>query len=286
MKRKKKKFVANKLLIGIVIIALCILIYTTSYDSKPYSSDLESRIERELAQAKINQQRPDYLPGAMFQELPPFPKDFYQMRVLVHYGRITDLSKIGPEYWMQPEWYPDFEKIGVPLLQNPPKDRWAAVGYGIYPGDAVVTTSSGESVTLYTYLRSSYLVETYQGMQLVPIYPDSGTIETGYEFPDGTKTVNQNPESVKNYFDVSFEPNLFVLEPSFPIFKDGYIKRIVTKIDVAPNTPPGKYIIGIDIVSPPKEQVDEWIWEYKNLYTSAGMTQVGRPWYRAFIEIV
>ena len=50
----------------------------------------------------------------MYKELPQFTKDFYKIRTLVWAGMIQDLSTIGEEYWKQPEWFPKFEKIGVP----------------------------------------------------------------------------------------------------------------------------------------------------------------------------
>ena len=281
-----QKFLSNRKLIVVAIVILVIgVVLLLNYYKKPYSSELEARIDAELEQVKLNQTRPDYLPAAMFKELPAFPKDFYQMRVLVRYGRITDLSNIGEEYWKQPEWYPEFESIGVPLLQNPPKNRWAAQGYGVYPADSVATTTSGEEFDLYTYVRSSYLVETYQGMQLIAVYPDSGTLEEMASFSDGTKSVTQDPNTVKNYFDVSIEPNMFVLEPSFPIFKDGYAQRIKVSLKVKPGTPKGKYLIGVDIAAPSQDKVTEWTWQYKNLYTSAGTTKVGRPWYRVFVDV-
>ena len=37
-------------------------------------------------------QRPDYLPSVVFSKLPPFPKDFYSIALLVRLGKFTDMN--------------------------------------------------------------------------------------------------------------------------------------------------------------------------------------------------
>ncbi len=253
---------------------------------KAYSPELEQRIAQEEIKEKPGEKRPDYLPEKMFASLPAFPTDFYNVRTLVRTGRITDFANLEEKYWMQPEFFPHFEDIGVPILQNPPKDRWGAYGIATYPGDSAGSIAQGESLDFYFFIKSSYLVETYQGINLEPVFPPEAAIEEGFEFPDGTKKVNQNPTLAKKYLTVDVSPNPFILEPNFPTYHFNGTRKVKVTITVAKDTPPGKYVIGLDTGKVPYDDEQRWLKEYLNLYTSGGMTKIDRPYYRAFIQVV
>jgi hypothetical protein len=231
-------------------------------------------------------ERPDYLPAAMFERLPPMPADFYQIRQLVRLGRISDLATINESYWQQPEWFPHFEDIGVPLLQQPPKDRWGAYGIAVYPADSVSTIRAGESLDMYFYIKSGYLVETYQGVALVTNYPSQAQVGAGADLPEGQREVVQDTAVAKRHIDVNVEPNPFVLEPNFPLYNVGGTRRVKVTISADDTTPPGDYVVTLDTGTVPAENEDEWMKQYLNLYTSGGMTKLDRPYYQAFIRII
>ncbi len=272
-----------------IIIAIAILLFAsplkTSKKETTSQGTLEKKIQAALENQKTNTTRPDYLPEVMYKELPPFPPDFYKIRTLVWAGMIKDLSKIGEEYWKQPEWFPKFEKIGVPLLQNPPENRWGAYGISSYPSDAVGNINIGDSLDFYFYIRSSYLVETYQGLRLVTKYPQKAEITTGQKFPDGNSKILQDPKEVAQYFDVKTEPSEFILTPNFPLFTYNGTRRIKVTITPKPGTPEGDYAIGIDIAKPSEENRNKWLMKYLNLYVDGGMTQIDRPYYLAFVHV-
>jgi hypothetical protein len=307
----------------------------------PYYEGLEAIVQAELNRTSANATRGDYLPAAMFQELPSFPPDLYQMQVLFKYyqmGKIrnkTDLNnkELGPEYWKQPEWIPTFFTGGLPLIQNPPMDtryyHWAEYelisanqirnkntgevttlapgvvasvlpnktievktprvgieGYTVYPSDMVIADAQPDTYfDVYTVLYCGWYVQTYQGVKLVPAFPDSGAIEDFQLFADGTKVVTQNPSEAEKYFKVEFEPEQFVLEPSFPIFKEGWAKLVRMRITVNESTPKGKYIVGMNIVAPSKEFNEEMLWKYKTQYR-VGEVGIGRPFFRVFLQVV
>ena len=253
---------------------------------KPYSEELEKRIAKELSEHKPGESRPDYLPAVMFSKLPEFPDDFYRVRTLVRLGRITDLGSLEQRYWMQPEFFPKFEDVGVSLLQNPPENRWGAYGIAVYPADSISTIVRGESLDIYFFIKSNYLVETYQGVNLEPVFLEESSIETGFSFPDGSTDVRQNVSEVKKNLDVKVSPNPFILEPNFPIYNINGTRKIVMTVTVAEDTPPGNYAIGLDTADVPLEYEKQWIREYLNLYTSGGMTKIERPYYQAFITVV
>lgn len=253
---------------------------------KPYSSYLEERISSETSNHTLKQdKRPDYLPEAMFSRLPEFPEDFYRIKSLVELNRITDFGALEDRYWMQPEFFPHFEDIGVPILQNPPKDRWGAYGIATYPADSVSSVVAGESLDVYFFIKSNYLVETYQGINLVTKYPESTKIQSGFEMPDGSKTVEQDPEAARKYIDVSITPNPFILEPNFPVYNVNGTRKIKVTISVSEDTPSGNYVVTLDTATVPEEYEQKWLKEYLNMYTSGGMTKIDRPYYQVFIEV-
>ncbi len=253
---------------------------TTNY------SELERRIAAEGQDT--NTTRPNYfgelLTQKVFGQLPPFPGDFYQFRLLMKLGKLTNASILGPEYWKQPEFYPEFEDQGVPIMREPPAGRFGAFGYGSFPAEIVILTTAGSSVTTTFYMHTSWLVETYQGMGFAPVFPASGSLLLS-SFPDENKTVVQNSTLAAQYFDVKVSPDYILLEPAFPTFSANWTQKIDVTITVKPNTPPGRYLVGIDAVSPPDAKSDEWLLKYKNKYTTAGGTSVGAPWYSAYIEV-
>jgi hypothetical protein len=285
----------TRTIIAIAMIAALMLI--TGCGEKPtgtsapirersYDPELEARIARELSNSTINTERPDNLPPEMFSRLPQFPKDFYQIRTLVRTGRITDFGNLEDRYWMQPEFFPNFEEIGVPLLQHPPKDRWGAYGIAVYPADSVSTIEKGKRLDIFFFIKSNYLVETYQGVNLVPVFPDSTSVQSGFQMPGGAKEVKQDPEKTKGYFDIQVEPNPFILEPNFPIYNINGTRKVRITITAKEGTPPGNYIIGLDTDQVPNEYEQQWLKQYLNLYTSGGMTKIERPYYQAFIQVV
>ncbi|MEM3556133.1 MAG: hypothetical protein QXF56_05425 [Candidatus Micrarchaeia archaeon] len=307
----------------------------------PYYEGLEALIQAELNKTSKNATRGNYLPAAMFAELPAFPSDLYQMQVLFKYyqmGKIrnkTDLEnkELGPEYWKQPEWIPTFFTSGLPLIQNPPMDtryyHWAEYelinanqlrnkntgqvitltpgsvasvlpnktievktprvgieGYTVYPSDMVIVDAQPDTYfDVYTVLYCGWYVQMYQGVKLEAAFPESGSIENFQLFEDGTKVVTQNPAEVEKYFKVEFEPEQFVLEPSFPIFKEEWAKLIRMRITVNESTPKGKYIVGMNIVAPSKEFNEDMMWKYKTQYR-VGEVGIGRPFFRVFIQVV
>ncbi|MBD3319213.1 hypothetical protein GF342_04865 [Candidatus Woesearchaeota archaeon] len=249
---------------------------------KPYSEALEREIEKELA-GDLAQTRPDYLPEAMFSLLPAFPQDFYSVRTLVRAGRITDFEKLEPEYWLQPEFFPQFEDIGVPLLQNPPEDRWGAFGMASYPAESIGTIAKGETLSFYFFMKSNYLVETYQGVQLSLDFPATAQVSTGLELPDGSKVVEQ--DEVAKYFDVRISPDAFLLEPNYPLFRPNGTQKIAVHITVKEDAPLGNYAITLDTTKVPEELESLWMEEYLTKYASGSLTKLDKPFFTAFVSV-
>ncbi len=285
MKNKTTKIMILTVAILLIVSVTACKTEDKATEEKPYSEALEERLAKEMSNETRTESRPGYLPGAMFSRLPEFPNDFYRVRALVGLGRIKDIENLGPEYWMQPEFFPHFEDIGLPLLQNPPIDRWGAYGIAVYPADSVSTIVAGESLDMYFFIKSNYLVETYQGINLEVKFPDSARIESGFEMPDGSKNIKQDGEGIEKYFDVEVDSNLFILEPNFPIYNINGTRKIKMTVTVSEDTPPGNYVVTLDTGGVPEEYEQKWIKKYLNLYTGGGMTKIDRPYYQAFIRV-
>ena len=146
----------------IIALSIMVLLITTLMGCNGSGEDEENELERRLSQSETAQiSKRDLklydLPQRMFANLPPFPEDFYQVRILFRTGKMS-LADINysENYWKQPEWFPYFEERAVPNLREPPKGRFGAFGYLSYPGDAVAYVIPDAGITTYFWMRSSW----------------------------------------------------------------------------------------------------------------------------------
>lgn len=285
MKRQSKKTAKRYALPLIIIVAAVFIVFILTQQPKAPSAyaGLEARIATALEVAKLTSNRPDYLPPIVYQNLPPFPKDFYEIDTLITFGIKKDLTDLGPEYYKQPEFYPTWEEI-LPHYQNPDQKRRGIFGYGIYPGDIGVETSGGGSFKIVTFAHSGFQIETYQGMGLAVTYPDFASIPT--QDLQSSLPVYQNTSKIGDYFTVTFNPEAFALTPAFPIFESGWTQRIEINVKVAENTPRGRYVIGVNPTTPPNNLRTEWVNKYRLKYVDAGGHFVGRPFFQLTVDVV
>lgn len=284
VKKTIRKKIASKysILLILIVALVLIVIFVVPKPPSPYAG-LEARIQTELEVAKLKQNRPDYLPSIVYQNLPPFPKDFYEIDTLVGAGLKTDLLALGEEYYRQPEFYPAWERT-VGFYQNPEQNRRGIFGYGAYPGDIGVETAPGSNFSVVTFFHAGYQTETYQGMALAVTYPDIASIPT--KDLESSLPVYQNTSKIADYFTVTFEPSAFALEPAFPIFQKGWTQRVMVNVKVAENTPNARYVIGVNPTAPPNNLRGQWIDKYRLKYVDAGGHFVGRPFFQLTIDVV
>jgi hypothetical protein len=281
----KKKYAA--VLVIIIIAALAFGAYkynlisftgkSVDPDYSKYGNITEALRELREGVGSLPENRPDYLPPEVYQNLPAFPKDFYEIDILLTNAKLTYLAPLGEEYWKQPEFYPGWEEEGVKLHQNPEKGRYGVWGWGAYPADQGYSSLPGDDFTATTYFHSSWVIQSYQGMQMQAVFPEEGYV-------NGVQ-VSQDPVNTSKYFDISFDPEIFIVEPSFPIFGAEWAKRVQITVKISPGTPPGNYIIGVNPVAPPKQQDDEWRLQYRLKYASAGATGLTRPFFQILLEV-
>lgn len=219
------------------------------------------------------------MPEDVFANLPSYPDNLNEVKILVRYGKIKDLATIDENYYKQPEFYLNWDPAGINSFFEPTEGYFGALGFGAYPADVVATVKPGEALKLGTFFKTSWGVQNYQGIQLVPVFPEKAKSEMGDE------EAEQDPEKARNYFDVSVEPGLFLLEPTFGIFEKNWVRNVTVIIKIKPNTPPGKYVVGVSPIAPPLEFDDRWTIEHGLRYVSVGGYDVGRPFFQVFIKV-
>ncbi|MFH1391145.1 MAG: hypothetical protein ABIH20_02420 [Candidatus Diapherotrites archaeon] len=186
----------------------------------------------------------------IFDQLPPIPEDFSEVSFLFANGRTYDIGSFSEEYFLQPEFYPNFKEIGLRYWAKPDAKYWGTSGYGSYPAEQFDTLSlSGRTdFTAVVFFYTSYGVQTYQGTSIIP-----------------TKETLEN-------FDVEITPDTFVLTPTFPRFSADWGRQLVIKGKLKEGKPPGQYSVNFSIVAPPIEKKREWSFKYRNLYFDASNT--------------
>lgn len=275
-----------QILLAIVVIAA--LTYFIAFTGEPTKPVVEERAKEiiESAAPRYNYTpgvRPDYgLPQDMFKELPPLPQDFWEVDERFYRGEITDFVELNESYWKQPEFYPTFEN-NLDFIRSPRGGVIYAYGVGAYPGDMGVDVFPDVEFSVATFFYSSWLVETYQGMGFGVEFPSRAEIPTpdlqGINF-----TVTQNPEEAKKYFNVTFDPPLYVIGPSAPVFHENWTMKLKMNIIVKNETPKGVYIIGVNAVAPPIEYSELWVKTYPK-YSDAGGFRIGRPSFQLIVFV-
>ena len=175
----------------------------------PYYEGLESLVEAELNKTTTNATRGNYLPAAMFQELPSFPRDLYQMQVLFKYYRMgkmreeTDLDKkeVGPNYWKQPEWIPTFFTSGLGMIQNPPVDTyyypWAE--YELISANQMRNKDTGEVTTFMPGVVAKVLENKTIEVKVPRVGVEGYTV-----YPSDTVIVDAQPDTAFDVYTVLY----------------------------------------------------------------------------------
>ena len=219
----------------------------------------------------------------VFELLPPVPTDFLYKVYLIKYGRFVDVSKLGPEYYLQPEFDPDFTRFGLKYWEewqnsNYSKTHWGTLGFRSYPYSQHIVAKPGYSFNVTLFFSANWNVETYQGILLTPIFLNSAISEDG-------KSLKATPGGEK-YINVNITPNEFLLTPPFPQFTENWAKKLTITGKIADNTPPGTYIISMTVDKPSQVNSDKWLLQYLNLYSEGpGMLNADKPYLQAFVYV-
>ncbi len=188
----------------------------------------------------------------IFAELPKPAEDFSEIAYLFASGKFFAIGLLKPEYYLQPELYPNFKINGLNYWTKPDPRYWTPHGYGSYPSEQWDTLSLSErkEFTGVVFVQTGWGVQTYQGVSLLP-----------------------DSEFVK-HFDVEITPQNFLLEPAWPKFHKNWAQRVLITGKAKPGTPPGNYNLTMNVYPVPKELREKWEFEHKNLYFDAAVSSV------------
>lgn len=179
------------------------------------------------------------------EKLTPTPPTFELVKRNFYDSQIDNFNNIDPAIWKRPEFYPTWERSGIPSFKNHDYSRWGVHGYGFFPSVeswTVHNMSSGNTLTYHVFLHTAWGVETWQGMKLIPICNDT-------------------------LFNVEITPNEFYLEPTFPTFYPEWTKKIKFTVTAMEKIPPGTYSIRVDVGVPNDAKTEAWSWEILDKYT-------------------
>jgi hypothetical protein len=271
---------------------------TETYDTKP---DIQENSLTTVSSENGKYVVKKCVGNFVFKNLPPFPDYFNKIHREICYQRIGDLSfydQVGVNitpYYYQPEILGAadcsylFDETGLQFYagyeENQPGNflyKFGQIGYGAYPGSIYKKIEkNGGKINTTVFFHTSFGIVTYQGFNLVPYFPSNGNFQN--------EVIEQNSETVKNYIDVKINDNIFVLEPTWPIFKKNWIKRVDMTLDVSPDTPKGKYLITIVPGPLPEQKENEWkiayYWANFISVGSSSFSVVGEPPIKILLEV-
>lgn len=166
----------------------------------------------------------------LFKELPDKPNNYIVVRRDIQAGLTNYVCDVSEAYYLQPDFYPTWDRDKNAYYSGHDYKRWGVHGYGTYPaevGSRVSNMRVGDTLTHCTFLRTSWGLETYQGLYLVPIENE--------------------------YFDVKVDPSIFMLGRTFPVFEDDWVKKIVVTATAKKDIPAGRYELGFKVTAPPTD---------------------------------
>lgn len=144
-------------------------------------------------------------------------------------GRYIDMCDVDESIYNRPEFYPKWESAYSRHYANHNFQRWNINGYGTFPSGKVSLGNfkKGEQFKVCTFLKTGWAVETYQGVMLTAIN--------------------------NGFFETKIDPSIFMLYPSFPKFKKGWVRKVEVTFTAKENIPIGTYNLGFNVIPPPAD---------------------------------
>lgn len=214
----------------------------------------------------------------VFEDLPDYPSDFMDKKVMVMAGRMMDMSKIGEEYWKQPEFYENsFESQCIQYYTGKTNMRFSA-GSGGYPADMVIKNASqGDVFLAKTFWHAGCGIHKYQAFGLETLIPAKMSIRLS------DVKVSQDPKIAEECFEVRMIPERIILSPSYPKYTYNWTQQVEAEITVSANCPSGFYGLQFMPASLSDRENEELLMKYGATKLS-GM-YVGGLWQLA-IEVI
>ncbi len=251
-----------------------------------------------------------------YSSLPPKPADFDQIRLMWERGIIRDIpERINESYWKQPEWFPDYKKSFVSVLEDlSTSNRIPVWSVGIFniqiyrrinkdwlenptipetQGHGIVEIKNDSVVIKHRFwIRSSVGSLRWFGVGLKPVYPQRSLIVGDPRWFIEKKEVTQDPEEVKKYIKIDMWEHAtvgkeFNLGFYWPELSPEYQKQVWVTAEIDRDIPKGLYIIGVEVGKPSREYQHEQSLKYGLTYTDPNIAMHVNPGtFELFIEII
>jgi hypothetical protein len=211
------------------------------------------------------------LQDKMFSELPKIPDNFLAKRAVFENGMI-ELKDVSEEYYLQPEFYPTWESMGIKLMEEGKVNFYRKISATIYPSEYMLETETGSGVYEGNFIaRSEFSSEAYFGLSFIQTIPEICDLREN-NFGDNEMQISQNSTYVSDRVKLTFEPKSVLLEPSYNLegkFSKGWAKKVKFTLETK-NLSPGKYCIGVRFGKPDKTLSSQWANEYLTEYLDYG----------------
>ena len=175
----------------------------------------------------------------IFAKLPKPNNSFAEDRKKLLSGNGFDLESISYQNYLQPEFYLNFDTIGIrKWIENAGKNE-KVVGIAATPADQQVIMEKGQT-DFHTnlFVGGTWGATYYQGIGL---------------------TYKVTP---KTDINITISPNETIIGPTFPTFDPQWIKRIRISGKIGKDVPKGNYTIKIDTKPADIETQLAWSQQY------------------------
>jgi len=318
-KVKKLKLLAIGITIILIVSGSLFLLYPRSsinasdnpYSDNPYDSKISSNlfqpsslnetIEAYALNPQWNEITEDYRPhwaGAsdeefkqIFGNLPKMPQDFYKKYKMFMEGKLTDYDRLGPEYWMQPEFY-GLNQLFFNTYINRPANMWRIGQISCKPSFRYIEVKPGATLQLSTFFHTEIIgSEAYLGGIIHTIYPDSAMNQEGtviFKQPDNAeqyitariispdndpifssddfqqkikgKNINVNDNDRLLLFPAAYSKIDVKGEKQIVGFPESWCYKVTAEFSIANNCPKGDYVVALDIINPSWAIIEEYNW--------------------------
>jgi hypothetical protein len=203
-----------------------------------FYGDITDLKQKKISVVEINRDNYNIDPR-VFVDLPFIPYDWGKVKFAFDSGLYTVLSRASEDYYLQPEFYDDWNEMGLQFYTGPKKA--CKSGFFSTPTGQKIYTKQGASIDTFMLLRASFCVGNPQSLKLQTFYPKSGVTNDGIKY-------EQDPDFVKRYITLSYEPSNVILGKTFPRFDIDWAKKIKIRVSVNRHAPKGIYVVAIGAV--------------------------------------
>jgi hypothetical protein len=167
---------------------------------------------------------------SVFAQLPSPPACLVSISSAFESGKFSDAFFFTPEYYLQPEFYPNFQSEGLPQWTSPLASHFGLVGISLYPFESRSGVLKGGEKSFRFFIHSGYGVRSTQAVRLEAVLEDS----SGAQYV----SLSLDPESSSG----------FILDPTFPLFSSNWVHPVVLTVQMDEHAPYTEYRIHLRTV--------------------------------------